>query len=274
MAIQENLSSIDWKKIWEEQMLLSSWTKDGEQWWDKRAEAFDRNIKNKEYIDEVLEKVDITPDSTVLDIGCGPGTLAIPLAKRVKAVTALDLSGEMLQYVAKNAKSEGLNNITCLKKNWEDVIVGKDVNPHDVVICSRAFPERDPLQAIKLMNNAATKYVYIVMWANGDEYENFFRLTYGNIGKKYLSAPDYIYVYNMLCQEGIFANVEYVNYVEKLHYQNIDIAMDDWVWRIRPENDGQKNRLENHLLKYFVRNNGFLNMELNCRWAFLWWKKG
>ena len=90
--------------------------KNGEKWWDERAEVFDRDMKNNEYIDRVLEKVNITPNSTILDVGCGPGTLAIPLAKRAKAVTALDLSKKMLQCVTKNAKLESLNNITCLQK--------------------------------------------------------------------------------------------------------------------------------------------------------------
>ncbi|MEV4107785.1 class I SAM-dependent methyltransferase [Nonomuraea sp. NPDC049695] len=35
-------------------------------------------------------------DSRVLDLGCGPGTIAVPLARRVKAVLAVDPAREML----------------------------------------------------------------------------------------------------------------------------------------------------------------------------------
>ncbi|MEO3805561.1 class I SAM-dependent methyltransferase [Nonomuraea sp. B1E8] len=35
-------------------------------------------------------------DSRVLDLGCGPGTIAIPLARRVKSVLAVDPAQEML----------------------------------------------------------------------------------------------------------------------------------------------------------------------------------
>ncbi|MGN9841759.1 class I SAM-dependent methyltransferase [Nonomuraea sp. H19] len=35
-------------------------------------------------------------DSRVLDLGCGPGTVAIPLARRIRAVTAVDPDEEML----------------------------------------------------------------------------------------------------------------------------------------------------------------------------------
>ncbi|MFI6733107.1 class I SAM-dependent methyltransferase [Nonomuraea sp. NPDC050451] len=37
------------------------------------------------------------PDSTVLDLGCGPGTVAIPLAPGVREVLAVDPDEEMLE---------------------------------------------------------------------------------------------------------------------------------------------------------------------------------
>ncbi len=39
-----------------------------------------------------MDKIKIDSDSAVLDVGCGTGTLAIPLAKKTKSVTALDFS--------------------------------------------------------------------------------------------------------------------------------------------------------------------------------------
>jgi SAM-dependent methyltransferase len=269
-----DLSSIDWYRLWEERMRRSSWAKDGEEWWDKRAEAFDHNMKESGYVDRMLERLAIKPDSTVLDIGCGPGTLAIPLAKRVKAVTALDISQEMLRFVVKNACSEGLSNITCLQQRWEDVVVGRDVKPHDVVICSRAFPERNPKNALLQLNNAARKYVYITMWANGDEFETFYKSVYLAAGKDYHPPPDYIYVYNMLYQEGILANVEFIHYTHYMRYPDIDTAMKDWTWRMRPESDEQTHRLRRHLLERLSKNQGpKLEMALDCRWALIWWRK-
>ncbi|MEO3868978.1 class I SAM-dependent methyltransferase [Nonomuraea sp. B12E4] len=43
------------------------------------------------------------PDSTVLDLGCGPGTVAIPLAPGVREVLAVDPDGEMLAEGARLA---------------------------------------------------------------------------------------------------------------------------------------------------------------------------
>ena len=266
---------IDWEELWENQMGRSSWSKNDELWWDRRSEEFDRRMKTNEYIEKMIAKIDPKPESTVLDVGCGPGTLAIPFAKRVKSVTALDMSKMMLQFVMKNARSEGLTNITCLQRRWEEVTVGRNLKPHDLVICSRSFPERSPWHTLYQLNSAARKCVYITMWANGDEYETFYQSIYRNIGKEYRPPPDYIYVYNMLYQEGILANVEFIEYTDHLQYSDIDATMQDWMWRIRPENKDQENRLNHYLLKQFAKNkNSKMEKRLKCRWALIWWKKG
>jgi ubiquinone/menaquinone biosynthesis C-methylase UbiE len=60
----------------------------------------------------------ITPGMTVLDAGCGPGRLTIPLAEQVGPggrVVALDLQEGMLARVREKAEAKGLNNIEYLK---------------------------------------------------------------------------------------------------------------------------------------------------------------
>ncbi|MCE5317523.1 MAG: methyltransferase domain-containing protein [Parachlamydia sp.] len=62
----------------------------------------------------IIEHLSLEPGMTVLDAGCGPGRLTIPLAKAIGVngkVTALDLQQGMLQRVEEKARSEGLHNI-------------------------------------------------------------------------------------------------------------------------------------------------------------------
>lgn len=66
---------------------------------------------------KTIHRLEIEPGMTVLDAGCGPGRLTIPLSKAVGEtgkVTALDLQEEMLEEVQERAKKNNCANITYL----------------------------------------------------------------------------------------------------------------------------------------------------------------
>lgn len=60
-------------------------------------------------------------EAKVLDLGCGAGHVSFNVAEKVASVTAFDLSDAMLEVVADNAKSRGLNNISTVKGNVESL---------------------------------------------------------------------------------------------------------------------------------------------------------
>lgn len=65
-----------------------------------------------------LQYLGLTQGMNVLDAGCGPGRLTIPMAREVGAtghVTAMDLQEGMLDEVRKKAGREDLGNITFLQ---------------------------------------------------------------------------------------------------------------------------------------------------------------
>jgi ubiquinone/menaquinone biosynthesis C-methylase UbiE len=62
----------------------------------------------------LITRADVQPGMRVLDAGCGPGRLTIPLARLVGdtgMVVALDLQRGMLSRVERNAAHAGLRNI-------------------------------------------------------------------------------------------------------------------------------------------------------------------
>lgn len=58
-------------------------------------------------LDDLLALYDGVPE-TVLDLGCGPGRHAVPLAQRGMRVTGLDLSGYLLGRAAERAAAAGV----------------------------------------------------------------------------------------------------------------------------------------------------------------------
>ena len=69
----------------------------------------------KEYTLRQVESMCLDKDDTVLDIGCGIGRLTIPIAEKVRQVTALDIADKMLELCQENVRNAGLDNVTIKK---------------------------------------------------------------------------------------------------------------------------------------------------------------
>ena len=80
----------------------------------------------------IIEHLDLAPGMYVLDVGCGPGRLTIPLAKAVDengCVVAIDVQAGMLERARERAEAAKLTNIRfvraaiereTLERGWAD----------------------------------------------------------------------------------------------------------------------------------------------------------
>ncbi len=64
-------------------------------------------------IDSLVEVFELTEDDTVVDLGCGTGQLALPIAERVRAVTGVDPEPDMPRHARRAASERGVTNV-----NW------------------------------------------------------------------------------------------------------------------------------------------------------------
>ena len=91
------------------------------QFWDEKAksknvarEMHDPEINTQEEVDYLLKNIPSDVEN-VLEIGCGIGRLAIPIANRLRTATifGMDISTELLFLAAKKAKKEadGVNTL-------------------------------------------------------------------------------------------------------------------------------------------------------------------
>src|SRR5262245_2772188 len=65
----------------------------------------------------IVSRLNLSGGMKVLDAGCGPGRVTIPLAKAVGpdgSVVAVDLQPKMLELVASKARDAGVRNVTTL----------------------------------------------------------------------------------------------------------------------------------------------------------------
>ena len=76
-------------------------------------------IPDPPVVDWLVKEGILTQDSTVLDIGAGMGSYALPLAKVCREVSALEPVGACLDVLQHKAEQHDLKNIHCIHEFWE-----------------------------------------------------------------------------------------------------------------------------------------------------------
>ena len=249
--------------------------------WDKRAEQFNKSwMQNRERAEKQIANLDLKPEYTVLDVGAGTGRLAIPIAKRVKIVTAIDQSKGMLACLQENMEKEGITNITCVNKRWEDVEVGVDIEPHDVVMACHSLGMLDIQEAVAKMDAASKRYVYILSSAgrgmgNGEEEEGLWKAIYGERGHRARGwGSDYMFFCNLLHDMKIYANVDIRDAESEQRYESLDDAVTKWK-EMRDIPAEKEDVLREHLSRILVEDDGTgtLCLKRKSRSATIWWQK-
>jgi ubiquinone/menaquinone biosynthesis C-methylase UbiE len=267
-----NPHEIDWNLLWNKDVKNLPKIQNNEAW-DKIAPHFDRWMAYDDYPQMVVEKINTNPEYTVLDIGCGNGAVTIPIAKKVKSVTAMDLSSEMIGFLMKNAGKEGLSNINCIHSTWEKAEIDT-LGEFDVVIASRSLGGvLDIKKELNKIDEVAKKYVYITMW--GAKARGFEKNVNEVIGRQFRKHPDYMYVVNILYQMGISANVEMLDCKKHPCYADMDEVLNLVKWRIHDLNEEEEKLLREYLAREMVKDeNGMLQyLHDKSDWVLIWWKK-
>lgn len=156
--------------------------------WNKRAEGYSRAIskdrtqkRSDEFFDLIASTGLSLDGAEVLDIGCGPGTLALPLARMGAQVTAIDISEQMLTLLQKKAAEEGLNIERTVLSGWSDIDIDSQGfrDRFDLVVASMT-PGIDGPDSFEKMIDASKNVCY---------YSNF-------VARKW--DPSYYELYQML----------------------------------------------------------------------------
>jgi SAM-dependent methyltransferase len=278
-----DFNTIDWNAMWQEESGRAHWKDNmsSKALWDKRADGFDKRINRvkegeprdkDDYISKILDHIEVKPGWTVLDIGCGPGTLAIPLAHKAKSVTGLDISTEMLKRLTANAEKIGLDNIKPMNSAWQDAFNDGMVGGHDVVVASRSLMSGDMKSALSYIVTIARQAAYITFPI---VHLPFDFEVYAAIGRNKKKHPPYIYILNMLYQMGINANLEVLYSKVNTQFPSVEQAMEDIQWRTDPFTPAEKTKLRRFMEKKFAEQKSAppFTHEGKSQWALVWWLK-
>lgn len=266
-----DVKAIDWNRVWRAQLALRNSPKRDSCFWDKRAPSFAKATET-EYIDYFLAIMKPRAEWSVFDMGCGSGTLAVPLAKLVSSVTAVDFSREMLAVVRKRCEHEGISNVKIIQGQWEDDWRKLGINSCDVAIASRSMVVDDLQSSILKLSAMARKRVYIVSVA-GDGPRD--RRIFDAIGRPFESGPDYIYNYNLLYQMGIQAHVTFIEEIRNRLYESPEEAVESMQWMFNDLSSREKEKISDYVKDHLISYCGGWRLSYAnvVRWAVMWWEK-
>lgn len=118
----------------------------------------------------LVSQLGVTNDLTVLDLGCGDGTTAIPEAKLGATVLGVDIARNLVEAGNRRAKAEGLANCTFQEGDATDLHELKDQTFDLVVSVFGAMFAPKPFDVAKEMVRVTRPGGRIVMgnWIPGD----------------------------------------------------------------------------------------------------------
>ncbi len=123
----------------------------------------------------------------ILDIGCGTGVYALPLAGKAGKVLGIDSSPAMLRVFRAQARARKIKNALCLRAAWEEVPAAEVRKGFDMALASMTNAIRGKADLLKMEAAARERCVYIG-WA-GVRKNSLLEAVYAHHGLKY-RAPE------------------------------------------------------------------------------------
>jgi SAM-dependent methyltransferase len=206
-----------WQAAWEQSLLYRQQPgRSGSDYWNRRAARFTAQTQEGDAVEQIMKVVHLLghkdamkKDSRVLDIGSGPGNYAVPIARRVHQVVALDPAEEMLKKLAKRAAEADLTNIVTAHQAWEDVDLDQAGwrGAFDIVLALMAPPFNGAANLKKML--AACRGVFL-----GGGYlrrdDPVLRELWQELGLGEMPdfCPDPFYAYHWLYASGYYPDLE------------------------------------------------------------------
>jgi SAM-dependent methyltransferase len=212
----------------------------------------------------------LTPETTVLDVGAGIGRWTLPMARRVRRVTAVEPLQGMRQVLVERAAAQGITNLDVLDVPW----LSAQVTPHDVVVAAHAtYTTTDLLGFVRKMEASALRSCYLALRVPA--HDGIIGELSERIHRRWHDSPNFIVGYNLLLSAGFHPNV----LMEPSAIRHwTDPALDAAVTRAKRhlhlDDDRHDGMIRDVLARRLFFADGLFRWPDGMRSALIWWDKG
>lgn len=247
------LLETDWNEEWKS-LQASRRSADDPAFWDGRARHF-KPRETHPYARDFLALADIADGERVLDMGCGGGSLAIPLASRGCPVLACDFSRQMLEVAREGAREAGAGDLVRTKLlAWDDdwAAAGMTAKSVDVAIASRSIATRDLHGALSKLDSVARRRCCITLVATASP--RYDAHIMDAIGASVTQSRDYVYAFNILVGMGRLPEVAYIRSPRRDTFDSLEAGMADFSRMLEGGNEDKTEALRGYLAAHMVEN--------------------
>lgn len=221
----------------------------------------------------MISGLQVAPSLRVLDIGAGPGSIAVPLSSQVAEVTAVEPSPAMRQVLEETVREQGITNISVVGKPWEEVEIGDLAPPYDRVFASFSLGMADLKDAVEKMNAVCSGTVSLFHFAGLPYWEQMMTEIWPALhGVRYLPGPKIDVAFNLLYSMGIYPDLAVSPHVHILAFTGIDDACESLKGRFLIETPEQEKIFREYLETKLVPEAGKLVLRTPVHRARLSWQ--
>ncbi len=246
-------------------------------YWDQRAAGFREGVQRRggetaEVLDLILARC--APESTVLDVGAGVGRYALPLARSVRRVVAVEPSAGMRGFLEEDIRAGGIKNVSVVPATWLEA----EVEPADVVLCSHVVYFMPDIRAfLEKVDRTARSYVFMAV--RTAQRDATLRELWGLVhAEPRVPEPGLMDLYNTLYQVlGVCANVQLVTYGSGSNPLGAFDSVEDALPEVRRqlligEGSREEQTARSYLQQHMVRQDGKLVLPSPpIANAIVWW---
>jgi len=206
----------------------------------------------------------------VLEIGTGPGTLTIPLAKKVKRITGIEFAERNIKNLKSNLKEQNLSNIEIVNKKWEKIEADKIKEKYDLVVCSHFLWQIKNIDdLLRRMENASRRYCSIIQPCGRDELikEIFEKISNQKYTGQFEPDADY-FAYIILREWGRLVSVRYFDYTFERDMEEQVRNVASFIGRFYEVDTVLEKKIKDYLLE--ISEDGRYREENKA--AVLWWQ--